>query len=122
MIGLCVLASPFLGVKWGSVDHRILPPDSEAYVAAEKLATDFGPETATATLLLDGTEQADVAAYTREVAAVDGVVSVQPAAAEGGVTLLRAAWEGRARARRPRTWCASCARSSPPAARPWSAG
>ena len=51
-------------MKWGSVDHRILPPDSEAYVATEKLATEFGPETSSATLLLDGTDQADVAAYT----------------------------------------------------------
>ena len=52
-VGLVALASPFLGVKWGSVDHKILPPDSESYVAAEKLATDFGPATASAQLLLD---------------------------------------------------------------------
>ena len=90
---LLVLASPFLGVKWGSVDYRILPPDSEAYVAAEKLATEFGPETATASLLLDGTDQADVAAYERDVDALGGV-TVQPVAAEGEVTLFRARWQG----------------------------
>ncbi len=93
-IGLVALASPFLGVKWGSVDHRILPPDSEAYVAAEKLATEFGPESAAASLLLDGTDPADVAAYTRAVEAVEGVDAVQPVAAEDGVTLLRAVWAG----------------------------
>jgi trehalose monomycolate/heme transporter len=93
-VGLVALASPFLGVKWGSVDHRILPPDSEAYVAAEKLATEFGPETASASLLLDGTEEADVAAYTRAVEGVDGVAAVQPVASADGVTLLRAVWEG----------------------------
>jgi uncharacterized membrane protein YdfJ with MMPL/SSD domain len=93
-VGLIALASPFLGVKWGSVDHKILPPDSEAYVAAEKLATDFGPQTASASLLLDGTDEADVAAYAREAEAVDGVTAVQPMAAADGVTLLRAEWEG----------------------------
>ena len=34
---LLVLASPFLGVKWGSVDYRVLPPDAPAHVAADKL-------------------------------------------------------------------------------------
>ena len=28
----CCLASPFLGVKWGSVDYRVLPPDAPAHV------------------------------------------------------------------------------------------
>ncbi|QBR92693.1 MMPL family transporter [Nocardioides euryhalodurans] len=92
--GLLFLAAPFLGVKWGSVDHRILPPDSDAYVAAEKLATDFGPETSTATVVLDGTAEQDVVAYTRDLAAVDGITGVQPVAAEGDVTMLRASWEG----------------------------
>ena len=93
-VGLIAIASPFLGVKWGSVDHRILPPDSEAHVAAEKLATEFGPETSTASVLLDGTAPADVAAYTRALEGIDGVAAVQPVAGEGDVTLLRAAWEG----------------------------
>jgi trehalose monomycolate/heme transporter len=93
-VGLIAIASPFLGVKWGSVDHRILPADSEAHIAAEKLATDFGPETSTASVLLDGTAEADVAAYTRAVEDVDGVASVQPMAGEGDVTLLQVAWEG----------------------------
>jgi RND superfamily putative drug exporter len=35
-----------------------------------------------------------VAAYTREVEAVDGVTAVQPVASEGDTTLLRAFWEG----------------------------
>ncbi len=44
---LLLLASPFLGANWGSVDYRVLPPDAPAHVAADKLA-DFGPETSTA--------------------------------------------------------------------------
>ena len=57
--GLLVLASPFLGVKWGSVDHRILPHDAPSYVATEKLADEFGSEASSATVLLDGTDPAD---------------------------------------------------------------
>ena len=92
--GLLVLASPFLGVKWGSVDHRILPHDAPSYVATEKLADEFGSETSTATILLDGTDPADARAYTRELEAVDGVTAVQPVAEDGDVTLLRASWDG----------------------------
>ena len=92
--GLLVLASPFLGVKWGSVDHRILPDDAPSYIAMDKLATEFGDESSSANLLLDGTDQADVQAYVADVEAVPGVTGVQPVAQNGDVTLLRASWEG----------------------------
>ncbi len=98
--GLLVLASPFLGVKWGSVDHRILPHDAPSYVATEKLADEFGSETSTATVVLDGTDPADVRTYTRDVEAVDGVTAVQPVADDGDVTLLRASWEGNSQTQR----------------------
>ncbi len=92
--GLLVLASPFLGVKWGSVDHKILPPDAPSYVAMEKLATEFGPETSSATVVVDGTDRADVEAYVRDIEALPGITGVQPIAQEGDVTLVRASWEG----------------------------
>src|SRR4051812_35055683 len=91
--GLLLIASPFLGVKWGSVDYRVLPQDAPAHVAAEKLA-DFGPETSTASLLLRGASQADVAAYADEAAQLDGVTDVHPVATEGDATLLQASWAG----------------------------
>jgi uncharacterized membrane protein YdfJ with MMPL/SSD domain len=91
--GLLLVASPFLGATWGSVDHKVLPEDAPAHVAATKL-TEFGPETSSAQLLLSDTAEADVSAYVAEVASVDGVVDVQPVAAEGDSTLLRATWEG----------------------------
>ena len=90
---LLLIASPFLGVKWGSVDYRVLPSDAPAHVAAEKLA-DFGPETSTASLLVRGASEADVAAYADEVAQVDGVLGVETVASEGDATLLRASWAG----------------------------
>ena len=92
--GLLVLASPFLGVKWGSVDHKILPPDAPSYVAMEKLATEFGSETSTATVVLDGTAPADVDAYVSDVETLPGISAVQQVAQEGDVSLVRASWEG----------------------------
>jgi uncharacterized membrane protein YdfJ with MMPL/SSD domain len=91
--GLLLVASPFLGASWGSVDHKVLPEDAPAHVAADKLL-EFGPETSTAQLLLTGTSEADATTYAADVAAVDGVLEVQPVAAEGDSTLLRATWEG----------------------------
>jgi uncharacterized membrane protein YdfJ with MMPL/SSD domain len=100
VVGLLAIASPFLGVKWGSVAHRVLPDDAPAHIAADKLATDFGAEQSTANLLLRGTSPADVAAYTSEVEGVDGIVAVQEVATEGDTTLLRAVWEGNSQTER----------------------
>ncbi|WP_182541139.1 MMPL family transporter [Nocardioides ginsengisegetis] len=91
---LLAVASPFLGAKWGSVDYRVLPSDAPAHVAATKLNADFGPEMSTASLLLRGTSQADVAAYVDQVEALPGVAGVQAVDQQGDTTLLRAAWRG----------------------------
>jgi len=91
---LLLVASPFLGVKWGSVDYRVLPPDNPAHVAAVSLNTDFGEERSTANLLLETTDEAEVSAYTEKVKEVDGVLDVRPVDQGDGFTLLRAAWAG----------------------------
>jgi RND superfamily putative drug exporter len=92
---LLAVASPFLGVKWGSVDYRVLPTDAPAHIAADRLNEDFGgTEQSAASLLLTGADDQAVATYTSDVEAVDGIVAVQPVAAEGESTLLRAVWDG----------------------------
>lgn len=91
---LLVVASPFLGVKWGSVDYRVLPADTPSHLAAERLNSEFGPERSTANVLVTGADEAGLAAYTEALGAVPGVVDVRPVEAEGGTTLLRAAWQG----------------------------
>jgi RND superfamily putative drug exporter len=91
--GLLLIASPFLGASWGSVDYKVLPEDAPAHVAADKLS-EFGAETSNASLLLTGASEADTSAYADAVAGIDGVLGVQPVAAEGDSTLLRATWEG----------------------------
>ena len=91
--GLLLIASPFLGATWGSVDYKVLPADAPAHVAAEKLK-EFGPETSTAEMLVTGASEADIAAYAAGIGEVDGVLAVQPVTTEGDATLLRAIWEG----------------------------
>ncbi|KRB78495.1 hypothetical protein ASE01_04325 [Nocardioides sp. Root190] len=91
---LLLVASPFLGVKWGSVDYRVLPADTDSHMASERLNTDFGPERSSANVMVTGSDEAGVASYVRGVEGVDGVVDVQTVANEGDATLLRVSWEG----------------------------
>jgi len=91
---LLAAAGPFLGVRWGSVDYRILPASSSAHQAAERLGTEFGAERSTANILLSDADRQQVAAYTADLKHVPGVVDVRPVEAKGDTTLLRAAWDG----------------------------
>jgi len=90
---LLAIASPFLGVKWGSVDYRVLPPSSSAHVASVRLNQEFGGEKSTANILVRSTDQAKVAAYTKSLQAA-APVTVQPVATSSGTTLLRTMWSG----------------------------
>src|SRR3954469_13153183 len=91
---LLFIASPFLGVRWGSVDYRVLPPDQPAHVAAVKLNREFGQERSTANILLDTTDRQQVAAYADRAGRVPGILDVRPVETKAGVTLLRATWAG----------------------------
>jgi len=91
---LLFVASPFLGVKWGSVDYRVLPPDQPAHVAAVKLNTEFGQERSSANVLLETTDQHAIGGYVAQVSALPGVLDVRPVDSKDGVTLLRATWAG----------------------------
>lgn len=91
---LLFVASPFLGVKWGSVDYRVLPPDHPAHVAAEKINDEFAGERSSANLLLNTTDPAAVEGYVAEATGAVQGVAITPVASENGKTLLRATWEG----------------------------
>ena len=94
IVGLLLVASPFLGAKWGSVDYRVLPEHAPAHQAAELLNDNFGPERSTANVLLTNTEPGQVASYTAQLQAVPGVLDVRPVEQSDGTVLLRAAWAG----------------------------
>lgn len=91
---LLVVASPFLGVRWGSVDYRVLPADTPSHQASERLNAEFGAERSTANVLVEGADRAGLDAYVAALSEVPGVVDVRPVATEGDTTLLRAAWRG----------------------------
>ncbi|QYJ03032.1 MMPL family transporter [Nocardioides panacisoli] len=94
---LLVVASPFLGVKWGSVDHRVLPDDSPSYIAAEKLA-DFGGETSRAGVVLTGVDDAAVQSYVADAAAVTPDAAAEVTARDGDTALVGVTWPGSSQA------------------------
>ncbi len=90
---LLVVASPFLGARWGGIDHRILPEDAPSRIAAEKLL-EFGPETSFATAVLQDADAATVASYVADAEDVAGVRQVAVIDEEGGAALVRVVWDG----------------------------
>lgn len=90
---LLAIASPFVGVKWGSVDYRVLPPSAAAHVASVGLNTQFGGERSTANILVDSTDKATLSAYTKGLEGA-APVTVSTLDAKGGATLLQATWQG----------------------------
>ncbi|GAB2972752.1 MMPL family transporter [Nocardioides montaniterrae] len=91
---LLAVAGPFLGVRWGSVDYRVLPASSSAHQASERLNHEFGSERSTANVLVRGASPTAITTYEHALRRVAGVVDVRPVDAKGDTTLLRAAWKG----------------------------
>jgi len=94
IVGLLAIASPFLGVNWGSVDYRVLPAEAPANIAAQTLNDEFGRETSMANIMLTGADRAETATYINDLEAVAGVTAVQPIDQTGDTSLLRVFWEG----------------------------
>ncbi len=100
VVALFALATPFLGVSWGSVDHRVLPPDAPSRVTAELVADDFGGERSSASVVISGADEQRAAAYLARLRTVTGVDEVRPVDTAGvdGVptTLAEVSWSGNA--------------------------
>ncbi|WP_091781266.1 MMPL family transporter [Pedococcus dokdonensis] len=98
VVGLLALGSPFAGARWGSVDERVLPVSSPSRQAADLQADLFGGESASASIMLRGADEAGVAAYVTELGDVDGVVTAQAVdstvVAGDRLTLVQATWQG----------------------------
>jgi RND superfamily putative drug exporter len=94
VVGLLAVATPLLGVKWGSVDYRVLPPSQAAHQAAVTLNEDFGGERSTANVLVPTTDAGVLSSYAGALGDVDGVRDVRPVRQGDGATLLRAVWSG----------------------------
>ncbi|MBA2698473.1 MAG: MMPL family transporter [Nocardioidaceae bacterium] len=104
VVALLALGAPFLSAKWGSVDYRVLPPDSPSHVAAKQQADEFGGERSTANVVVSGADDATLSTYADRLRAVDGVTSVEvleEAAADSQPgALLQANWAGNGQTQR----------------------
>ncbi len=93
---LLLAGSPFLGVKFGGIDHQSLPAGTESRVVAESLLADF-PGGGTTTIdpvvtfadgTINATNRAALATYIDRVRALHGVQGVEVAREKGGTALL----------------------------------
>ena len=82
-IVLLAMGLPFLGVKWGSPDHRALPVGAEARVAGETLNSEFpasGTRPIDAIVTFDrpvAQAAGELAAYEKRVQAVPGITGAK---------------------------------------------
>ncbi|CAN3127236.1 SSD domain-containing protein [Mycobacterium sp. smrl_JER01] len=77
---LLVLGTPFLGVKWGFPDDRVLPPSASAHEVGDQLRTDFADNTDTAVTVVvpdsTGLAPGDLSDYAAELSRVPDVPAV----------------------------------------------
>jgi RND superfamily putative drug exporter len=77
---LLVLGAPFLGVKWGFPDDRVLPTSVSAHQVGDQLRNDFGDTAATAVTAVipdaKGLTPADLERYAAELSRVPDVSAV----------------------------------------------
>ena len=94
---LILLALPFSQIKFGGVDERMLPEDTESRVVAESVADGF-PEgnLRPVRVLLSGADEQSAEAFSSEIAGLPSVSSVDVVASEGGSTAFSVGYEGNA--------------------------
>ncbi|HUO38842.1 MAG TPA: MMPL family transporter, partial [Mycobacterium sp.] len=77
---LCVLGAPFLGVKWGFPDDRVLPASASARQVGDQLRNDFAVDTATNVTVVipdtTGVTSEDLRDYAAALSRVPDVSSV----------------------------------------------
>ena len=80
LVLLLVLGAPFLGVKWGFPDDRVLPASASAHQVGDQLRDDFADDSATAVTVVipdaDGLTPAELERYAAELSQVADVASV----------------------------------------------
>lgn len=80
VILLLFLGAPFLSVKWGFPDDRVLPTSASAHQVGDQLRTDFADDSATAVSVVlpdaDGVTPDALARYAAELSRVPDVTSV----------------------------------------------
>jgi uncharacterized membrane protein YdfJ with MMPL/SSD domain len=106
-VGLLALGAPFLSVRWGSTDERVLPVSAPSRVAADLGAREFGGGTTSANIVVAGASGPQLAAYVSRLGAVSGVQSARvidqalarPTGA-GPTSLVQVSWLGHSQSER----------------------
>jgi RND superfamily putative drug exporter len=89
---MLVLGAPFLGVKWGFPDDRVLPRDASAHQVGDRLRDEFANDSATAVTVVvpdsTGLGAADFTRYAADVSSVPQVAGVSaPTVVDGSAYL-----------------------------------
>jgi putative drug exporter of the RND superfamily len=89
---MLLLGAPFLGVKWGFPDDRVLPKTASAHQVGDEMRTDFPDDSAAAVTIVvpDGTglTPAEFERYTMDLARVPDVAGVSPIREAAGSAVL----------------------------------
>ena len=92
---LVLLGAPFLGVKWGFPDDRVLPATASAHQVGDTLRDDFADDSATAVSIVvpdaNGLTPAELDRYRDDLARVADVSAVTPARTADGSAFLTVA-------------------------------
>ncbi|MFK3980267.1 MMPL family transporter [Micromonospora sp. NPDC050397] len=95
LVVLAVLAAPFLGIRFGGIDERVLPADAEPRVVTERIAAEFpGGNANPIQVLVSGVPAGAAQGFAAEVGRVPGVTGVTVAASRGEHTLLSVTYRG----------------------------
>ena len=89
---LLLLGAPFLGVKWGFPDDRVLPETASAHLVGDEMRTGFPDDSATAVTIVvpdaSGLTEAEINRYRTDLARVPDVAGVSPVRVAGGSAYL----------------------------------
>jgi RND superfamily putative drug exporter len=98
VVALMALSTPFFSATWGSVDERVLPASAPSRAAADLGAREFGGETSTANIVVEGATQNQLGAYVTKLGRIPGVQSATPietaAGSPGRMALVQVSWPG----------------------------
>jgi trehalose monomycolate/heme transporter len=101
VVTLMALGVPFLSARWGSTDQRVLPASAPSRVAADLANADFGGETSTANIVVQGASASQLHAYVGRLGRLSGVASAalidQRATSRSGAgasSLVQVSWPG----------------------------
>jgi RND superfamily putative drug exporter len=92
---LVLLAAPFVNVRWGGYDERVLPAGASSRVVTERIAAEFpGGTVAPVSVLVSGASAADAQRFAEQVARLPHVTGARVTANRGQSSLVEVAYPG----------------------------